>query len=57
MLTISELAARLRLTTKTVRNHIRQGLLPPPIKIGARYRWPQAQIDDWLAAGCPRVKA
>jgi excisionase family DNA binding protein len=30
--------------------------MPRPVKIGALVRWRRADIDSWLAAGCPAVR-
>lgn len=33
------------------------GLLPPPIRLGtAVVKWSRAEVDRWIAAGCPRPK-
>jgi excisionase family DNA binding protein len=32
------------------------GLMPSPVRIGALVRWRRADLDSWLAQGCPRVR-
>jgi predicted DNA-binding transcriptional regulator AlpA len=29
------------------------GRIPRPLRIGRSKRWPLAEIQDWIAAGCP----
>ncbi len=31
------------------------GKMPAPVKLGALVRWSRAAIEDWIAAGCPRI--
>lgn len=31
------------------------GRMPAPIRLGTLVRWPRRSIEDWIAAGCPRV--
>jgi excisionase family DNA binding protein len=55
-ITIEQLVQRLQLCDRTIRRHIRLGLLPKPLRIGRQFRWLRSTIDDWIAAGCPPVK-
>ena len=32
------------------------GKAPAPVRIGRSVRWRRAEIADWIAAGCPRVR-
>lgn len=32
------------------------GAMPRPIKLGALVRWRRAEIEDWIAKGCPHVR-
>ncbi|MCY2968092.1 MAG: hypothetical protein NT069_31420 [Planctomycetota bacterium] len=34
-----------------------RGLMPRPRKLGALCRWPLTELEDWIAAGCPRVRS
>jgi prophage regulatory protein len=41
------------------RNVIRQvdaGHFPPPVRIGGSVRWRKADIEAWIAAGCPNIR-
>jgi excisionase family DNA binding protein len=33
------------------------GRMPPPVRLGALVRWRRADLDRWLEAGCPPVRA
>lgn len=44
MMKKAEVAATFRVTTRTVENYVRQGLLPQPTRIGRRPLWPAAVI-------------
>lgn len=55
MLTIDELAGRLKVHTRTIRRLIQRGHLPAPVKLGHGLRWPEAQIQEWISRGCPRA--
>lgn len=43
-------------STRTVYRLADAGRLPKPVKLNALVRWRRAEIDDWLAAGCPTVR-
>lgn len=32
------------------------GRMPRPVKLGALVRWRRADLDAWLAAGCPATR-
>jgi excisionase family DNA binding protein len=32
------------------------GRMPPPVRIGALVRWRRADLDSWLASGCPSTR-
>lgn len=32
------------------------GAMPRPVRVGALVRWPRQAIEDWIQAGCPRVR-
>jgi excisionase family DNA binding protein len=33
------------------------GRMPRPVKLGSLVRWNRAEIEDWISAGCPTVRA
>jgi excisionase family DNA binding protein len=54
MLTIQDVAERLKVTTMTVRRWWYQGRLPKPMKIGGATRWREQDIQEWMDNGCPQ---
>ena len=50
LLTIEEVAERLRVSVETVRWLRQQGRFAPAIKVGRRLMWDARDIDAWLKA-------
>jgi predicted DNA-binding transcriptional regulator AlpA len=51
LLTVKQIAAKLRLCPDSVRNHVRAGNLPAPLRLGTRtHRWRAADISACIAA-------
>lgn len=58
LLTKSEVARIVKRSTRHVQNLLNKGLLPRPIRIGGgRPLWRRADIERWIAAGCPSSSA
>jgi excisionase family DNA binding protein len=56
--TVSDLAALLQLSERTVWRLTDGGLIPGKIRIGSKsVRWSKSVIDQWIASGCPRPKS
>ncbi len=53
MPTMHDLAKRLAKDYRTVRRMQQRGLLPAAKLVGREYRFDAAEVDAWLAAGCP----
>jgi len=53
MLTVHELAALLHCSTRTIYRLTANGRIPEPCRLGSLLRWPRAQIEAWIAEGCP----
>lgn len=53
LLTIDDLAALLGCSRRTVHRLIERGRVPKPCRFGSLLRWPRAQVDAWVARGCP----
>lgn len=49
LLTIREASKKLNVTTKTIRNWIKQGRLPAYKTVGNHYRFDPKELEDWLA--------
>ena len=50
LLTIEEVAERLRVSVETVRWLRQQGRFASAIKVGRRLMWDARDVDDWLKA-------
>lgn len=46
-LKIEEVAARYKLTERTIYRHVAAGLFPKPIKLGGASRWSVAALTEW----------
>jgi excisionase family DNA binding protein len=56
LLDVRQVAALLNCSPRTCYRFADGGLMPQPHKLGALVRWSKAEIDAWIAAGCPRVR-
>lgn len=46
-------AARLVVSERTVERMVEAGKMPPPMKLGRLRRWRLADVESWIASGCP----
>lgn len=54
LLTITDLANLLQLSTRTIYRYRSEGRLCAPISLrGRTTRWRKADVLDWIAKGCP----
>lgn len=49
LLTVDEVAARLRVTVATIRWLRQKGRFAPAVKIGRRVLWDAAELEAWVA--------
>ena len=56
LMTVEELGQQLRFTRKTIYKLLKEGVIPA-IKIGKKWRFDKAAIDDWLHHNMEGVKA
>jgi excisionase family DNA binding protein len=56
LINIDVLAKRLGCSSRHIRRLVDSGRIPRPIKLGALLRWIRADIDQWIAAGCPTCR-
>jgi excisionase family DNA binding protein len=56
LLTIEEVAARLRVSVLTVRWLRQEGRFMPAIKVGRRLMWDASDVDAWLKSQRERQK-
>ena len=57
LLTRTETVKILRCSLKHLDNMIAKGQCPKPIRLGKAPRFRKAELLEWIAAGCPAVKA
>lgn len=57
MITINELATILGMSKRTVWRLLSAGEIPEPVRLGGSTRWPLAQVEAWIADGCPHPSA
>ena len=55
MMTIPDVADRLKCSERHLTNLRKRNEMPQPVKLGALVRWPRAQIEEWIDAGCPAI--
>jgi predicted DNA-binding transcriptional regulator AlpA len=53
MLDARQVADLLRVSGKHLRQLVRGGRVPQPVRLGACLRWPRQVVESWLDAGCP----
>ena len=53
MLTAEQIGKQLAVSKRQIFRLRASGKLPRPVKIGGSIRWNQAEIDKWIALGCP----
>ena len=56
LLDVRAVAAMLACAARTVYRLADAGRLPSPVRVGTLVRWRRADLDNWLAAGCPAVR-
>jgi len=56
LLDVQAVAELLNCSERTVYRLSDSGRMPRPVKLGRLIRWPYAEICEWIAAGCPRVR-
>jgi excisionase family DNA binding protein len=56
LLDVRAVAALLGCSARHVYRLADAGQMPPPLHLGALVRFRRADIDGWLAQGCPRVR-
>ena len=55
MLTVDDLAAMLRCSSRSVYRLTDAGRLPRPVKLGGLVRWRREAVENWITRGCPRA--
>ncbi len=53
VLTAGELAARLKVSTRTLWRKLSAKQILAPVRIGGLPRWPLDRVKQWIEDGCP----
>lgn len=56
LLDVNEVADRLHVSVRTVHRLSDAGRMPRPLKLNSLSRWRSAEIDQWVADGCPTLR-
>ena len=56
MIDVDAIAELLGCSSRHVRRLADSGAMPRPIHLGRLVRWRRADMDRWLAAGCPSCR-
>ena len=55
LVTRKEFAEKMKLSLRSIDRKIADGEFPKGILLGRSRRWRKADIDQWIATGCPKV--
>ena len=53
---VDDVATLRKASSRHVRRLADAGAMPRPLHIGRLVRWRRADVDQWLAAGCPNCR-
>ena len=56
LLSVKAVAAMLGCSWRHVYRLADAGRMPRPVKLGALVRWSRAELDQWVADGCPSCR-
>lgn len=51
----TEVAELLGVSTRTLWRLLSEGRLPQPVRLGGNTRWRLADVESWIANGCPAL--
>ena len=54
LIDVREVARRCGVSADSVRRLCDRGHTPEPVRLGRAIRWREAEVNGWIAAGCPR---
>lgn len=57
LLDVRQAATLLGVSPRTIYRLADGGRMPSPIKLGALVRWRAEELRQWIADGCPKVRA
>jgi len=53
LLTVADVAALLGVSPRSVWRMVQTGECPAPLRLRGCTRWRRAEVERWIAAGCP----
>ena len=56
LIDIEAVAEMLQISSRTVRRLVDAGRAPAPRRLGSLIRFSRAEIEKWIADGCPRCR-
>ena len=56
LLDVQAVAALLDVSKQHVRRLCDAGKMPRPVRLGSLVRWRRADVESWIAAGCPNCR-
>jgi excisionase family DNA binding protein len=56
LIDVRAVAALLDCSSRHVYRLSDAGRMPGPVRIGALVRWRRAEIEEWIAGGCPSTR-
>ncbi|MGN6545923.1 MAG: helix-turn-helix transcriptional regulator [Aureliella sp.] len=56
LLTKTQVAQRLQMSTRTVYRKVQEGEIPAPVKLGHLVRWRSDVLDAWIENNCQPVE-
>jgi len=57
LLNVRQIAGLLKVSARQVHRMRDMGTMPQPVKLGRLIRWRHGDIEQWIAEGCPPVRA
>jgi excisionase family DNA binding protein len=56
LIDVRAVAALLGCSTRHIYRLTDAGRMPTPVRLGALIRWRRAEIEEWIATGCPSTR-
>ena len=56
LLAVGHVASMLSCSERSVWRLSDEGKMPAPVRIGRLVRWSRDKLNEWIDAGCPRVR-
>ncbi|MCP4640084.1 MAG: helix-turn-helix domain-containing protein [bacterium] len=56
LLDVNQVSQLMNCSVRTIRRWSDTGRMPRPVRIGGLVRWARADLERWVADGCPPVR-